>query len=134
MRVDLTPTTELTEAERQELRELATRVHGARELRRDAATRLVWGGIDDTVSAVRVRLGGLLVSSLFVAERGILVDGRRTHAGGVRGMVTHPEYRRRGLGRAAMQRATRFMWQDLRADLGLLLSSEMAVPFYASLR
>jgi hypothetical protein len=32
-----------------------------------------------------------------------------------------------------MQRATNFMWQDLQAELGLLLSSEMAVPFYKSL-
>jgi len=32
-----------------------------------------------------------------------------------------------------MQLATDVLWQDRRVELGLLLSSEMAVPFYRSL-
>ena len=127
------PTTELTAEEHQELRELRNRVNGPPETRTDPAMRLRWGGIDDTICVVRVRVDGLLVSSVFVAERTIVIDGQRTHAGGIRGMLTHPEHRRQGFGRIAMQHATDFIWQELRSELGLLLSSEMAVPFYISL-
>jgi GNAT superfamily N-acetyltransferase len=48
-------------------------------------------------------------------------------------MRTHPDHRRLGFGRAAMARATRFIWEQVRPDMALLLSSEMAVPFYRSL-
>jgi aminoglycoside 2'-N-acetyltransferase I len=133
MHVELTPTLQLTTEDHNELRELRHRVHGPPETRRDAAMQLVWAGMDDTVCVVRVRLEGVLASSVFVTARIILVDQQPRHAGGIRGMLTHPDYRRQGLGRAAMQRATRFMWQDLGAEVGVLLSSKMAVPFYRGL-
>src|SRR5947209_9162695 len=123
-----TATLDLSPAERQELAQLNLRVHGPREARDDPASRLVFGGYDDTVCVVRVRLDSLLVSCLFVAERRTLVDGRPTPVGGIRGVVTHPDCRRRGFAHAAMQRGQRAIWQDLRPDLALLLSSEMAVP------
>ena len=88
MELNLKPTSELTLEDRQELRELQMPVHGPPETRRDAAMRLVWGGIDDTVCVVRIRVDGLLVSSLYVAEGIILVDEDHTRTGGIWGVVT----------------------------------------------
>jgi GNAT superfamily N-acetyltransferase len=48
-------------------------------------------------------------------------------------MLTHPDFRHRGIGRSVMQRGTEFMWQELQPQLGLLLSPKMAIPFYEHL-
>lgn len=133
MHIDLTPTSELSPAERQELADLNVLVNGPPEARQDPAARLVFGGYEDTRSAVRVRLDGLLVSCLFLAERRMLIDAQPTHVGGMRGVLTHPSYRRRGFGRAAMLRGQKAIWEEIQPELALLLSSEMAVPFYQSL-
>ena len=84
-------------------------------------------------NGTRVRLDSVLVSCLFLAERRMLVDGQPTHVGGIRGVLTHPDYRRRGFARVAMQRGQQTIWHDLRPHLALLLSSEMAVPLYQGL-
>jgi GNAT superfamily N-acetyltransferase len=76
---------------------------------------------------------GRLVSCLWITERTILVGGRPARAAGLRGVRTDPAYRRRGFGRAAMELAADFTWRELRPELALLLSSEMAVPFYLRL-
>jgi GNAT superfamily N-acetyltransferase len=127
-------TAELSEEDHQELRELSWRVHGPPEARRSSAVgRLTWAGIEDTVWSITARQGGLLVSSLFVGERVILLDGVERRAGTIRGVVTDPAHRRRGFGRAVMLLGQQYIWQAIGADLGILLSSEMAVPFYQSL-
>ena len=82
---------------------------------------------------IRVHQDSRLVSRVVVIERTVMVDGRRVRAGGISGVRTDPEFRRRGYASAAMRRAADVFWPDLRVDLGLLLSSEMAVPFYRSL-
>ena len=131
MQVDLRPTAELSDDNHRELRELDERVHGPRETRPQS---LKWAGIEDTLCAVRVREpAGRLVSVVYVNAREILVNGNRTSAGGIRGVKTDPAYRRQGYGRAAMQRAMGYIWQELQPEMGLLLSSQMAVPFYTSL-
>ena len=132
--VDLTATIDLSADERAELRELDIRVHGPHESRpATPASQLTWAGLDDTLCAVRVRHDGLLVSSLYVNERRILVNGQQQHAGGIRGVLTDPGYRRRGFARAALQRGMTFMLDELQVELGLLLSSQMAVPLYQGL-
>jgi GNAT superfamily N-acetyltransferase len=130
--VDLTPTLELDEAALAEVQDLRRYTLGP-DSRLDTSLRFSWSGIDDTVCVVRVREQGRLASVLFVSQRTIQVDSRATRAGGIRGVMTHPQYRRRGLARAALERAHTFMWQDLKVELAILFSSRMAVPLYASL-
>ena len=48
-------------------------------------------------------------------------------------MVTDPDHRRRGYGRAVMERAHELMQSFANVDFAVLFSSEMAVPFYVSL-
>ena len=135
MDVSLRPVTNFVEGlsaqERRELSDLATRCFGPPELR--TPHPLTISPDEDTRYVVRVWEDGLLVSCLWITERTILVDGQPTRIAGIRGVRTDPPCRRRGFGAAAMRAAAEFIWRELRPDLAMLLSSEMAVPFYQRL-
>ena len=121
----------LSAEERRELSDLATRCFGPPESR--TPHPLTISPDEDTRFVVRVWESGRLVSCLWITERTILIDGRSTRIAGIRGVRTDPAYRRRGVATAAMRVAADFIWRELRPDLAMLLSSEMAVPFYRSL-
>jgi GNAT superfamily N-acetyltransferase len=135
MDVSLRPVTNLVGGlspdECRELSDLFTRCFGPPESR--TPHPLVISPDEDTRYIVRVWQDGLLVSGLWITERTILVDGQPTRIAAIRGVRTDPAYRRRGLASAAMRAAADFIWSELRPDLAMLLSSEMAVPFYESL-
>jgi GNAT superfamily N-acetyltransferase len=135
MDVDVRRTSELDDTDWTELDQLNERANGTPAQRRASPTgRLSWAGRDDTRWALRTRAeDGRLVSSVYVTTRQILVNGLTQNAGGIRGVMTDPAYRRRGFARACMQRAAQVMFEDEQVDMGLLLSSAMAVPLYASL-
>lgn len=123
---------DLTADGRRELNELGVRCFGPPEQQRQSL-HLVPAPADDSKHVVRVWEGDRLVSCLWLTERTILIAGRGTDVAEIRGVRTDPAYRRRGFGAAAMRRAADFIRQEPRPDLALLLSSEMAVPFYRSL-
>jgi GNAT superfamily N-acetyltransferase len=135
MDVSLRPVTNFVEGlstdERRELSDLATRCFGPPKLR--TPHPLTIAPDEDTRYVVRVWEDGRLVSCLWITERTILVAERPAQIAGIRGVRTDPAYRRRGLGTAAMRCAEDFIWRELQPDLAMLLSSEMAVPFYQSL-
>jgi len=96
--------------------------------------RLTSAGREDALYTARVRAAqDRLVSSASICQRRILLNNQPVRACGIRGVMTHPDARRQGYGRAAMQTVTTCIWRDLAPDLALLLSSAMAVPFYLSL-
>lgn len=121
------------EDDNREIRELAARVWGPPEQRakRFPSLRLTWAGPSGWI--VRVRDEGQLVSSVGIVQRTVLRRERCVDIGGISGMMTDPAHQRRGFGRAAMERAADFILQELRAEMGLLLSSESAVPFFLRL-
>jgi GNAT superfamily N-acetyltransferase len=95
---------------------------------------VTWAPIDpDATWAVLVWDDDLLVTMAAVTERDVLVGELRTHVACIRGMRTRPDHRRRGFASSAMNRAMQFVWKELRPEMALLLSSEMAVPFYEGL-
>ena len=132
MKIDLRRTDDLSARERRELDELEVRCFGPPE-QHQQALRLIPAPAADTKYVVRVWESDRLVSCLWITERTILVDGRNTCTAGIRGVRTDPACRRRGYGRAAMERATDFIRRELRPELALLISSQMAVPFYRTL-
>lgn len=131
--ISLGLTSALSQGQRQELRDLAIAVYGPREGRaeRFPILRLTWFG--PPTWWVRVHEKDALVSAVGIVERPIVADGKEARAAGITSVMTHPEHRRRGYAKAAMQRATDFIWWELKPDLALLLSSEMGVPLYAGL-
>src|SRR5207248_4809680 len=56
--------------------------------------------------------------------------GQEIRVAGIRGVVTDSDHRRRGYGRAVMERAQELMRSFPDCDFALLFSSVMAVPFY----
>src|SRR5512133_1152524 len=110
MEIDTRPVLDLSAEDQQELSDLEVRCFGPLE---QHELILVLAPADDTKYVVRVGEDRLLVSCLWITERTILVDGRRTHVAGIRGVRTDLEYRRRGLAGAAMRRATAFIREEM---------------------
>jgi hypothetical protein len=81
----------------------------------------------------RHRKDGQLCACAWVTRRTVTVSDQRMRVAGIRGVVTDPDRRRRGYGRAVMERAYELMRSFADCDVALLFSSVMAVPFYENL-
>ena len=74
-----------------------------------------------------------LIAHVGILERDALLDGSPVRIAGIAEMLTHPEYRRRGYGSAALDEAARVMRDELRSPFALLVCPDTAIPFYTSL-
>jgi predicted acetyltransferase len=74
---------------------------------------------------------GRIVANLRVWDRLIRVRGAQLRVGGIGGVLTHPDFRRRGHARALMQDADIYM-QRAGYDLGMLFTI-IGTPYYAGL-
>jgi aminoglycoside 2'-N-acetyltransferase I len=81
---------------------------------------------------VVARLDGQLVGRLSVARREISVGGTRVDVGGVAGVTTLPELRRRGIAAAMMRRTATLFRDELAVAFGHLLCRADIAPVYAS--
>ncbi len=73
------------------------------------------------------------VSSLELLERTITVGGRPVRVGGVGGVMTHPDRRRRGYASMAMRQAAAFMRDAMKVPFGFLVCGASRIPFYSAL-
>jgi aminoglycoside 2'-N-acetyltransferase I len=133
MSIDVRPYGELDPSELEEWERLASKAHPPGEAR--LGSDLSWADLDaDTDFLVRLRDdGGELRACAWVTRRSVRVGGRTIVVAGVRGVLTDPDRRRRGYGRAVMLRAHTLMQSFAECELALLFSSVMAVPFYEAL-
>jgi aminoglycoside 2'-N-acetyltransferase I len=119
-------------AELDEWRRLVERVHLPGEPRLGSDLR--WADVnDETDYFVRARENGELRASAWVTKQTVSVAGEQTTVAGIRGVLTDPDHRRRGYGRAVVEKAQELMRSYGDCDVALLFSSEMAVPLYESL-
>ena len=122
--ITIVPTGQLPASQQQELDALLDKVFAGQD------EGLHWSPMDWNVM---VREHGVLVSNVEILERTITVAGQPLRIGGIGGVATLPEYRRRGFASQAMCRAGAFMRDPLRLDFGLLVCGEERVHLYESL-
>jgi aminoglycoside 2'-N-acetyltransferase I len=79
------------------------------------------------------RVGDRLAGRLGILDRQVVVGGAIIRVGGIGGVATRPEFRRRGIASAMLTRATEFMRHDLGLEFGLLLCRPEVSPVYAKL-
>lgn len=75
-----------------------------------------------------------LVIGILSLEIESISDFSSTHQYRLRGMATHPNFRRNGAGRALVLWAEKFLLDQRRADLLWFKAREVAFPFYESLQ
>lgn len=131
MSLDVRPYRDLRPEEIEEWKQLANKAHSPGEVRLGSDLR--WADLNpETDYLVRLREDALRACA-WVTQRTISAAGRESPVAGVRGVVTDPDHRRRGHGRAVMERAHELMRSFPDCEFALLFSSVMAVPFYEDL-
>lgn len=132
MPIDTRPYRDLESQELDEWKQLVQKAHPPGEARLGSDLR--WAELDPATDyLIRVRDEGELRACAWVTRRTVSVSGGDVPVAGIRGVVTDPDQRRRGYGRAVMQRAHELMQSFAECEFALLFSSVMAVPFYESL-
>lgn len=130
--IDVRSDRDLEPKELEELERLAEKAHPAGEARLGSDLR--WARLDtETDYLIRLWDEDELRACAWVTRRTVSISGRETRVAGIRGVVTDPDRRRRGYGRAVMERAHELMRSFSDCEIALLFSSVMAVPFYESL-
>jgi GNAT superfamily N-acetyltransferase len=132
MSIDVRPYRDLEPKDMEEWKRLVKRANPPGEVRLGSDLR--WADLDrETDYLIRLWDEGELRACAWVTQRTVSVSGRETLVAGIRGVLTEPEQRRRGYGRAVMERAHALMRSFADCDFALLFSSVMAVPFYEHL-
>jgi GNAT superfamily N-acetyltransferase len=132
MAVEVRPYRELQPDERGEWDRLVRKAHPPGEVRLGSDLR--WADLDaETDYLIQFREDDELRACAWVTRRTVTISDQEMCVAGIRGAITDPDYRRRGYGRAVMQRAHRLMRSFPDCEFALLFSSVMAVPFYETL-
>ena len=124
MKLEVTRTVDIDEKQRQPLLAWLYQEFGA------YADEYAWAIADWHVLAWE---GNLLVGHVDITERTALVGGTEMRLGGIGGVVTLKEWRKRGIASAAMQKAAEFLRDELAAPFGLLVCDPAMAPFYQKL-
>lgn len=113
--------TNLSEAEKQQLFKWGPDVFGA------AALNLQWRPKD---WHFLVYANAQLVSHVGIVKHLVTVGEQQVTVGGIGGVVTVPAAQGRGYASMALQKATKFMREELLVDFGLLFCLARMIPFY----
>ena len=73
----------------------------------------------------------VLASHIEIIERTATVGSRPVRLGGIGGVATRVQWRRRGLAEAALKTAQAFLREKLAVEFGLLVCGETLIHYYA---
>jgi predicted GNAT family N-acyltransferase len=82
---------------------------------------------------VMVRVNGQVVSRVGIVERTSTVSGQSVKLGGIGGVATQPDSRKRGYAEAALKTAAEFIRNELEVEFGLLICSAQMTRYYRKL-
>jgi len=125
MKMQVVSRREMPEVERKQVDGWVTQIFA------DDTNNLVWSEND---WYVLVNLDGQRVSHVGIVERTGTVNGQPVRLGGIGGVATLPDWRRRGYAEAALRAAAEFMRNELKVEFGLLVCSDQMMPYYGKLR
>lgn len=68
-----------------------------------------------------------------IVERTILVDNNKMKIAGINNVITPKKFRGNGYASKILAEADKFIFDDLKSDLGVLLCADTLIPFYSRL-
>lgn len=68
-----------------------------------------------------------------IVERTITIDGKDYFSAGINNVITPGKYRGKGLSTQILKNTEDFIFNELKAELGLLLCADSLLPFYERL-
>jgi len=77
------------------------------------------------------KMEGRIVSNVSLVEREIAVNGRKYIIGGIGGVATLPEWKRKGIAASLMNAATQFILENPRFEFGMLFCETRMIHYYA---
>jgi predicted acetyltransferase len=95
---------------------------------------LSWVAKEGVRFRVLVHSDNELVSHLRIIERVSILDGKNVLAGGIGAVMTAPGYHGKGFASMALCESERLIFDEIRADIGVLLCLPTLVPFYRNRR
>jgi Acetyltransferase (GNAT) domain len=98
------------------------------------SARLTWVAKEGVRYRVLVYSGQQLVSHLRIIERSLNFDRKDVLACGIGGVMTAPGHHGRGFASMALRESERIIFDEIGADIGVLLCLLHLVPFYAKRR
>jgi predicted acetyltransferase len=94
----------------------------------DEQNDIEWG---DSQWLVMGFIDGFIVTQIGILKREVDVGGQKLSVGGVGGVATHPDHRRRGYA-GQLLRASEQLMRELDLPFGVLVCGEERMPYYAS--
>jgi GNAT superfamily N-acetyltransferase len=132
MKIELINSDQLTEAQKESIRELRTAVYPTTVLSQTMiGSQTMWASPQQFVL---VWDEGELAARVGLLQREVLSNGEKKNIGGVGGLMTHPEKQGMGFTHAAMNEAVRILREELMAPYALLFCGTRRVEYYKRLQ
>lgn len=128
MQIDIQSSNKLTESQVRELSALSNAAHPSTETTPDPFPGIQWAAPHWRVLIWND--DAQLISHIGVITREADYQGKRVLLGGIGGVETHPQARKRGFASAGLVRAGEFLCTECDVDFSLLFCSEELLPFY----
>ncbi|CAN5241532.1 GNAT family N-acetyltransferase [soil metagenome] len=99
----------------------------------DVRRRLPWGHITFAHAELRVLVEAdeQVVCHVGIYRREVTWNGHKLRAGGIGGVLTHPDFRRRGFASVALNAAVQTLKDERATDFAILFCEPHNVAFYA---